>query len=101
MKSQVYRALYAFLTSICLLFAGILFVLITKDDWQLNDTQAVICTALLFLMFPIYGKLCHHFGKMAERNRQRTRVTNLMIVHHITHKKRGEKQCLRKCLKST
>lgn len=75
---QVHKALYAFLSSICLLLVAILFVLLTNDKWSITDTQTVICTALLFLMFPIYGLMCHHLGKIDERNRQRARITNLM-----------------------
>ena len=71
---QVYKALYAFLSSICLLLLAILFVLITKDNWTISDPAAVICTALVFLMFPFYGKMCHHMGKLDERHRPRERI---------------------------
>lgn len=78
---QVYRALYAFLTSICFLLVSILFVLITKDDWHLFGTIELICTVSMFAMFPIYGIVCRHFGKIDERQRQRTRITNLMETY--------------------
>lgn len=75
---QVYKALYAFLTSICLLLLAITIILLTKDEWPLFEIPDIVLMIALFLMFPVYGAVCKHFGKLDERNRQRTRVTNLM-----------------------
>lgn len=75
---QIYKALYAFLTSICLLLLANLVVLLTKDEWPLFEIPDIILMIALFLMFPVYGAVCKHFGKLDERHRQRTRITNLM-----------------------
>ena len=78
---QVYKALYAFLSSICLLLLGNLFVLLTKDEWPLFGIPDIVLMIALFLMFPVYGAACKHFGKLDERNRYRARITNLMETY--------------------
>lgn len=78
-KSAIIRSIYAFFTSICLLLFAILYILITKDDWQLFGVEELICTVALFLMFPIYGITSYYFGKKAEKNRIKTRIQNFFI----------------------
>ena len=74
---KVYDALYTFLTSICLLLLGILFVLITKDEWPLFKIPDTVLMVAFFLTILFGFKLSHHFGKLDERNRQRARIDNI------------------------
>ena len=71
---QVYKALYAFLSAICLLLLGNLFVLITKDDWPLFKIPDIVLMVAFFLTILFGFKLSHHFGKLDERHRPRKRI---------------------------
>jgi len=81
MKKRLHTALYMFLTAICLNLLAILFVLLTKDEWPLFEISDIVLVVAWFLMFPVYGAACRHFGKLDERNRQRTRITDLMATY--------------------
>lgn len=78
---KVYRALYGFLTSICLLLFINILILLVKDEWGLFGVPDIVLMIALILLFPVYGKTCQYFGKMEAQNRQRSRITNLMETY--------------------
>ena len=77
-QSQFYRAIFVLMTTIGLLLFAILITLLTKDSWHLVETGHIIAMCGVFALFPVYGYMCHHMGKLDERHRQRARITNLM-----------------------
>lgn len=77
-RKRFYRAVFVFSTAIGLLLFAILITLLTKDSWHLVETGHVIAMIGVFALFPVYGLMCRHMGKMDERNRYRARITNLM-----------------------
>ena len=77
-KQQFYRALFVLMTVISLLLFVILITLLTRDSWHLVETGHIIAMIAVFALFPVYGLMCHHMGKLDERNRYRARITNLM-----------------------
>ena len=77
-RHQFYRALFIFSTAIGLLLFAILITLLTKDSWHLAETGHTIALVSVFALFPVYGLMCRHMGKLDERQRQRSRITNLM-----------------------
>lgn len=80
-QSQFYRAIFVLMTAIGLLLFAILITLLTKDSWHLIETGHIIAMIAVFALFPVYGYMCRHMGKLDERNRQRTRITNLMDTY--------------------
>ena len=77
-KQQFYRAVFVLMTVISLLLFVILITLLTRDSWHLVETGHIIAMVGVFALFPVYGLMCHHMGKLDERNRYRARITNLM-----------------------
>ena len=77
-RQQFYRALFVFSTALGLLLFAILITLLTKDSWHLAETGHTIALVSVFALFPVYGLMCRHMGKLDERQRQRSRITNLM-----------------------
>ena len=77
-KQQFYRTLFVLMTLISLLLFVILITLLTRDSWHLIETGHIIAMIAVFVLFPVYGLMCHHMGKLDERNRYRARITNLM-----------------------
>lgn len=77
-RQQFYRALFIFSTAIGLLLFAILITLLTKDSWHLAEAGHTIALVSVFALFPVYGLMCRHMGKLDERQRQRSRITNLM-----------------------
>jgi cytochrome c oxidase assembly protein Cox11 len=69
------------MTAISLLLFAILITLLTRDSWHLVETGHIIAMIAVFALFPVYGLMCHHMGKIDERNRQRTRITNMMETY--------------------
>lgn len=77
-RQQFYRALFVLMTVISLLLFVILITLLTRDSWHLVETGHIIAMVGVFALFPVYGLMCRHMGKLDERNRYRARITNLM-----------------------
>ena len=77
-RQAFYRAVFVFSTALGLLLFAILITLLTKDSWHLAETGHTIALVSVFALFPVYGLMCHHMGKLDERNRYRARITNLM-----------------------
>lgn len=77
-KQAYYRTMILLFTFICLFFAGILFIVITKDQWFLFKVSDIVLTVLLFLTFPFYGWTSYQYGKQAERNRHRARIKSVI-----------------------
>jgi len=77
-KQQFYRTVFVLMTVISLLLFVILITLLTRDSWHLVETGHIIAMVGVFALFPVYGLMCHHMGKLDERNRYRARITNLM-----------------------
>jgi hypothetical protein len=80
-RSQFYRAVFVLMTVISLLLFVILITLLTRDSWHLVETGHIIAMVGVFALFPVYGLMCRHIGKMDERNRYRARITNLMETY--------------------
>jgi Tfp pilus assembly protein PilO len=80
-QRSFYRGIFVLMTALCLLLFAILITLLTKDSWHLVETGHVIAMIGVFALFPVYGLMCHHMGKMDERNRYRARITNLMETY--------------------
>ena len=77
-QRSFYRGIFVLMTALCLLLFVILITLLTRDSWHLIETGHIIAMIAVFALFPVYGLMCHHMGKMDERNRYRSRITNLM-----------------------
>ena len=80
-RNQFYRAIFVLMTAIGLLLFAILITLLTRDSWHLVETGHIIAMCGVFAIFPVYGLMCHHMGKMDERHRQRARITSLMDTY--------------------
>ena len=81
MTNRVRNALYGFLTAICMLLFTNIIIMLVKDSWELFGIPDIVLMIALFVLFPFYGKMCNHMGKLDERNRQRSRITNLMETY--------------------
>jgi len=77
-KQAYYRTMILLFTFICLFFAGILFILITKDDWYLFGTLEIIVTVVFFATIPFMCWTSYQYGKQAERNRHRARIKSVI-----------------------
>lgn len=82
-QRSFYRGMFVLMTALCLLLFVILITLLTRDSWHLIETGHIIAMVGVFALFPVYGLMCRHMGKMDERQRQRSRITNLIVPCNI------------------
>jgi hypothetical protein len=80
-QRSFYRGIFVLMTAIGLLLFAILITLLTKDSWHLTETGHIIAMVGVFALFPVYGLMCKHLGKIEANNRQRARITNLMETY--------------------
>jgi|LSQX01.3.fsa_nt_gb hypothetical protein len=83
-RQQFYRALFIFSTAIGLLLFAILITLLTKDSWHLTETGHIIAMVGVFALFPVYGLMCKHLGKIEANNRQRARINDFTATYYTT-----------------
>ena len=76
------RAVFVFSTAIGLLLFAILITLLTKDSWHLIETGHIIAMVGVFALFPVYGFMCKHLGKIEANNRQRARINDFVCTYY-------------------
>ena len=81
-RQQFYRALFVFSTALGLLLFAILITLLTKESWHLTETGHIIAMVGVFALFPVYGLMCRHMGKLDERHRQRARINDFVCTYY-------------------
>lgn len=83
-QRSFYRGIFVLMTALCLLLFVILITLLTRDSWHLIETGHIVAMIAVFALFPVYGYMCRHMGKLDERNRQRTRINDFMATTYQT-----------------
>ena len=80
-QRSFYRGIFVLMTALCLLLFVILITLLTRDSWYLVEAGHVIAMIGVLALFPVYGLMCHHMGKLDERHRQRARINDFVCTY--------------------
>ena len=83
MNNQNKQALTVLIYTMLLLLIGLTIYSLTTIKWvpETFKTLDTLCSALIMVLWPLSALISYHCGVKTERNRQRTRITNLITTY--------------------